>query len=80
MIPCKVCIPKTMSHNKYMFTIMIFVKLVLKIDMNTCLLLRGAGVNRVFVRLDNEPEPTGQRAIVSRLLSPFGNRHFSNWG
>ena len=37
-----------------------------------------AGVNRVSIPLDNEPKPTGQRAIVSRLLSPFGNRHFSN--
>ena len=30
----------------------------------------GAGVNRVSVRLDNEPVPTGQRVISSRLLSP----------
>ena len=36
-------------------------------------------MNRVSVRLDNEPEPTWQRAISSRLLSPFGNRHFSNY-
>ena len=41
---------------------------------------KRAGVNRVYVRLNNEPEPTRQRAIGSRLLSPFGNRHFSNYG
>ena len=34
-------------------------------------------MNGVSVRLDNEPKPTGQRAISSRLLFPFGNRHFS---
>jgi hypothetical protein len=36
------------------------------------------GVNGVSVCLDIESVPTGQRANVSRLLSPFGNRHFSN--
>jgi hypothetical protein len=35
-------------------------------------------VNIVSVRLDNEPMPTGQRNIGTRLLSPSGNRHFSN--
>jgi hypothetical protein len=48
------------------------------IDRYEHLPLKGASVNRVFVHLDNEPEPTGQRAIVSRLLSPFENRHFIN--
>jgi hypothetical protein len=36
-----------------------------------------ADLNIVFVRLDNEPVSTGQREIGARLLSPFGNRHFS---
>jgi len=31
-------------------------------------------VNKVSIRLDNEPVPTGQRAIGARLLSPLGNR------
>jgi hypothetical protein len=35
-------------------------------------------VNRVFVRLGNEPVPTGQRDIGTRLLSPFENRQFSD--
>jgi len=39
-----------------------------------------AGVNKVSVRLDNELVPTGQRAIGARLLSPFGNRHYSGQG
>jgi len=39
------------------------------------------GVNKVSVRLDNEPVPTGQRAIGARLvLSPLGNRHYCNQG
>ena len=33
---------------------------------------------RVYVRLDNEPVPTGQRDIGTRLLSSYENRHFSN--
>ena len=37
-----------------------------------------AGVNRVYVHLDNEPMPTGQRVIGARLLSLFRNRHFNN--
>ena len=35
-------------------------------------------MNIVFVRLDNEPVPTGQRDIGTRLLSPSKDRHFSN--
>ena len=34
------------------------------------------GVNKVYVRLDNEPVPTRQRAIGARLLSYFENKHF----
>jgi hypothetical protein len=34
-------------------------------------------VNRVFVRLGNEPVPTGQRGVGAKLLS-FENRHFSD--
>ena len=37
-----------------------------------------AGVNRVYVRLGNEPMPTMQRSVGTRLLSPFENRHFNN--
>ena len=58
--------PKGKSRNN--------VHLGSKIDINTCP-LSGAGVNRVSVRLEKEPEPTGQRAIVARLLSPFEDRH-----
>ena len=58
--------PKGKSRNN--------VHLGSKIDINTCP-FSGAGVNRVFVRLEKEPEPTGQRAIVARLLSPFEDRH-----
>jgi hypothetical protein len=35
-------------------------------------------VNKVFVRLGNEPMPTTQRDIDTRLLPPSENRHFSN--
>ena len=37
-----------------------------------------AGVNRLSLRLGNEPVPTGQRCVGTRLLSPFKNRHSSN--
>ena len=35
-------------------------------------------MNRVYVRLGNEPMPTMQRSVGTRLLSPFENRHFNN--
>ena len=35
-------------------------------------------MNKVSVRLDNEPVSTGQRAIGARILSPFENRHFTD--
>ncbi len=38
-----------------------------------------AGVNRVYVHLDNEPMPTGQRVIGTKLLSPCENRHSSDY-
>jgi hypothetical protein len=31
-------------------------------------------MDKVFVHLDNEPMPTGQRDIGTRLLSPFKDR------
>ena len=35
-------------------------------------------MNRVYVRLGNEPMPARQRSIGTRLLSPFENRHFTD--
>ena len=35
-----------------------------------------AGVNKVYVRLDSELVPTGQRATNARLLAPFENIHY----
>ena len=33
-------------------------------------------MNRVYVRLDNEPMPVEQRDVGTRLLFPYENRHF----
>ena len=35
-------------------------------------------MNIVYVRLVNEPVPTGQRVIGTGLLSPSEDRHFRN--
>jgi len=37
-----------------------------------------AGMNKVFVRDDNESMSTGSRAIDATLLFPFKNRYYSN--